>query len=60
MILEKENSTLRKDLENSADEYQEGYKHLKSLKVMEKELVEEIRVLKGIKQEKTESKNNNY
>ena len=52
LILEKENSSLRKDLENSVDEYQEVYKQLKSLKVLEEELVEEIRVQKGIKQEK--------
>ena len=57
LILEKENSTLRKDLENSVNEYQEVFKQLKSLKVMEKELLEEIRVLRGIKQEKNELEN---
>ena len=55
--LEKENSALRKDLEKSKDEYQEVYKQLKSLKVVEKELVEEIKVQKGITQEKNESEN---
>ena len=55
LILEKQNSILRKDLENSVDDYQEVYKQFESLKVKEKELVEEIRVQKGIKQEKNES-----
>ena len=47
--MEKQNSTLIIDLENSVDEYQEICKQLESLKVMEKELVVEIRVHKGIK-----------
>ena len=44
--LEKQNSTLRMDLENTLDEYQKVFKQLEKLKVVEKELVEEIEVLK--------------
>ena len=57
LMLEKQNSTLREDLKNSLDDYQEIFKQLKSLKVTEKELVEEMRVQKGINQEKIESEN---
>ena len=55
--LEQENSSLKKDLENSVDDCKDAYKKLNYIQVVESELVNKIEMQETIKQEKLDSEN---